>query len=481
MNWNYSTNSRANTPSLQESAALVYGTRLRPTSPWDMNSGQWLTSNLLVRAAYRFPSVEVLSLDGGRLPEVDVRMDFENLYIGLERAGLSTDLKQIVEAVKVTVADLGTQVHLVAYADWDMLFNRASRASRAVKDKLQQWGVETCDVISQRGKNSSDMKIVDDVRTIIEQDSISFNPRRKIVLVTGDSDFCTVVKTSQKRGHVVIIVSLRSCLSRALEQAADEVRYFDDLLAAQANDTVNEISGVPAYAGLIIRIVNQLRQRNWKWAYIDKLALSSAEEEQLHQASMAGLFIRSERLVFGANNSQHAADTVAPNLAHPLVKAICHLIEWLPDRIAYCLHERHMPYVDSNFLARGMTLDQFLRQLGVGQSRQEAEAWLDLAASLGIITKKQQPHPDSPTKSIHTWWLPEEHHALSLANISRPQPTRTVNPVDETHRANVPTSNKIKHATADLLKLSVRAMPSGRSYHAAFHRPMTSLSDRPFA
>ncbi len=350
------------------------------------------------------------------LPGVDVRIDFENLYLGLAQTGLTTDLGSIVAAIRLSVGHLGNCVKLTAYADWEALFKRASFD---VQYALRRLDVEICEVVSQRGKNSCDMKIVDDVRNALEEDAFAAATPRTIVLVTGDSDFCTVVKTCQTRQHHVVIISLSSCLSRALAQLANEVYYLDDVFAPQATVSTDRVVGVPAYAGLALRIVHQLQQRKWTWIFLNKLALSPSENELLRQAVTAGVFTRSERPMFQANSSSPTGETIELNFKHPLLKVLSHLCEWLPKHLAHCLHERQLPHVDSNYLARGMTLNSLLRQYGVGQTRQEAEQWLNLAAAAGIIVKKQQGHPDVPYKMITTWWLPEAGRTIAVSGNQR--------------------------------------------------------------
>jgi hypothetical protein len=422
-------------------------------------------------AAQQFARTHSQPVAYNSLPDVDVRIDFENLYLGLEQAGLTTDFGSIIAAIQLAVGHLGNRITRTAYADWNALFKRASFD---VQYALRRLGVEICEVVSQRGKNSCDMKIVDDVRTALEQDACASAARRKIVLVTGDSDFCTVVETSQKRGHQVIIVSLRSCLSRALEQIADEVHFLDDLLPPQANNVADHVAGIPAYAGLVMRIVHQLQQRAWTWIFVDKLTLSPAETELLRQAIAAGVFIRSERPIFRAGNSQPMGETIELNFKHPLLKVISHLCEWLPKHLAHCLHERHMPHVDSNYLARGMALNHLLRQYGVGQTRQDVEKWLDLAASTGIIVKKQQAHPDSPFKIINTWWLPEENHISNIGHPGQRQLIYTIEPTVGTCKTKTPAADRIKSTTASLPKSNVRNGPLDRNSPAAFLRSTTS-------
>ena len=55
-----------------------------------------------------------------------------------------------------------------------------------------------------------------------------------------------------------------------------------------------------------------------------------------------------------------------------------------------------MPYVDTKYLFDGMRIDGVCQRWGVGQTRRDAESWLERLAGAGVITKKVQPHPRTP-------------------------------------------------------------------------------------
>ena len=55
-------------------------------------------------------------------------------------------------------------------------------------------------------------------------------------------------------------------------------------------------------------------------------------------------------------------EIVAPNLRHPLTATVNHLTKWAPRRLTYCMETKGMPYVDSNFLAKGMQLDRTFKR-----------------------------------------------------------------------------------------------------------------------
>jgi hypothetical protein len=52
------------------------------------------------------------------------------------------------------------------------------------------------------------------------------------------------------------------------------------------------------------------------------------------------------------------------------------------------------------------------RQMGVGNTRAEAEAWLHMAADAGLVESRPQQHPKNPALTITTWWLPGSKPAM---------------------------------------------------------------------
>lgn len=77
---------------------------------------------------------------------------------------------------------------------------------------------------------------------------------------------------------------------------------------------------------------------------------------------------------------------------------------WLRRRLDGCLHERHMPYVDTHYLVRGILADEGLGALKIGRTWEEACRALEYAAARGWIVKQRRPHPHTPERMIDTWW-----------------------------------------------------------------------------
>ena len=180
----------------------------------------------LTEPNYGFRPLEEL-LPDLKIPRIDVRIDMENLLIGLVNLGWQPNMHKMIEAIRTAIEDLGEMVTLTAYADW-------SEINRLNADKKIDWqreltlaGGETRYVISSRGKNTADMRIADDIRTLVERDYAAWGVVDIIGLVTMDGDFRHVVDTARIRGKRVVVLGLKNHLSRELEVAASEIRYLN--------------------------------------------------------------------------------------------------------------------------------------------------------------------------------------------------------------------------------------------------------------
>lgn len=394
-----------------------------------------------------------------KVKRLDIRLDYENLHFGLEERGWSSEPKTLIEAAKAAVPNLGEVVNIVAYADWDVL---SKSANRNIQRELAHIGVETRYQISLRGKNSADMKLADDIRTLLERNSYEPDAVDVIILGTCDRDFRPTVETAKARGKRLVILSLKDGISHELRRVAgDDVRYLDDHLKPPSG--AQRHFSVPKpwdeHAGLVMEIALWLRHRGWKWAYVDKLAEALAldlQDERLEQAVADGVLIRR------TNGVQGKSEALMPNRNHPLVQTIQHLIRWVPRRIDYCVNEKGMSYVDSHFLAQGMTMDERFTRLGVGQNRREAEGWLDLIADAGLIVKKPQPHPKTPTKIINTWWLLERHSDQEL--MGEATQSKEAGAIDQVSMAQV--ENREVDSAADQAMSSKQATPADETKSA---------------
>jgi uncharacterized LabA/DUF88 family protein len=192
----------------------------------DLSLSLWTTTQEipaeLCHPAYNARPLDEI-LPNSRPHRVDVRVDFENLYYGMQENNWSLNIRSIVHSIKAAVSDLGEIVRIVAYADWGVL---AKQSNKELQRDLEVLGVKTRYQISIKGKNSADMEIVDDVYRLLGRDYTE-EAVDVIVIGTCDRDFRPVLETAQSRGKRIVVLGLQGKLSRELETVAHEIRYMD--------------------------------------------------------------------------------------------------------------------------------------------------------------------------------------------------------------------------------------------------------------
>lgn len=376
----------------------------------------------LSQATYGWRALEEL-LPNLKVPRIDVRIDLENIFIGLVKRGWQPNLRKLVEATRLACEDLGEVTSLTGYADFDELNRHHGGANINWQRELTLAGAETRYVVSQHGKNTADMKLAADIGSVIENSS--GNAIDVFGLVTMDRDFRHIVDTARQRGKKVAVIGLRGGLSRELERVANAVRYLDDHLSLTPPRPAGSRPAAPARKelALMMRLSAWMHRNHWRYIYRDRLMQElAAEAESLSRLLAEEWLVASPGSTLDA---QGQARTLQPNPAHALAQAVHLLARWIPGRVSYCLTERRMPYVDSNYLANGMQREGQLVQLNVGQTRDEAEALLQAAAAAGLVVARQQPHPQTAGRLITTWCLPERGDEGPERGGEQPAPTPT--------------------------------------------------------
>ncbi len=334
--------------------------------------------------------------------EIIVYLDYENLHITLERNGFETDPQKLMSAIKTMAADFGTILSFEAYADWGEL-ERHGRT--AIQRQLAELEVNTHYLISRHGKNSADMRIVKDVRDALELLTSRHN-LQKIVLVSGDSDFRDLVFTIREHGKGAVVLGLKDSMSASLAKAACEVRYLDNLLCSPAQDSqVPDVVPTPwsAQVRLLARISKVLCDHQTEEMEMQVLLREAKiDARQLTQGLAQKLLVINEKHENGS-----ALQAISLNRQHHWVAALEYLAGWVPARIMHAL-SRGLPWVDSNYLARGMRLDAQLQAWKIGQDRREADGWLVVVESMGLTVKQLRAHPNTPEHQVSTWVLPEQ-------------------------------------------------------------------------
>jgi uncharacterized LabA/DUF88 family protein len=338
-------------------------------------------------------------------PKVAILVDFENVWYGLKKLGKTPQIKPLVEAIKSVGEEFGEIKKFTAYADWDLL-SKEHRGN--MQRDLVELDVDTQYLINIRGKNTADMRVANDIRDLVERGNGGRDEVDVIVLATGDRDFRDIVKTAMDRGKRVIILAVRNGVSEKLINVASEVRYLDELLKLPLEPKRPKYSVRP-WSKYTLEVA-KLSKYGRNWIPLNDLPTLGIQhaDEFLKEASRLQI-VKLEKRTEADGSTLDGFRLNAENLT---VKVVTRMVRWVPDRIAYCLNQRKMPYIDSAFLSRGMTMDRTFRDWGVGQDRAESRKWLELLDETGIIQKKIQPKPGNEERLVTTWWPMDEQKTV---------------------------------------------------------------------
>jgi len=163
--------------------------------------------------------------------QIDARLDYENLHFGLLKAGLPYAPQIIIGVVRKIAERRGKLQSITAYGDWQKVY--IPNMDVDIQRELALMDVRTRYQINGYGKNSADMEIANDLRSLVEGsqgDSID-----EVILGTQDRDFKPVIETLRERGKFVTLVGLTNGVSGYLKNAVDEIFYLDEWLPGAGN------------------------------------------------------------------------------------------------------------------------------------------------------------------------------------------------------------------------------------------------------
>ncbi len=149
---------------------------------------------------------------------IAVFIDFENISLSAAKQFGDFDLGLVLKAIQ----QRGRVTLKRAYGDWSRL--------GAYRDAVRENAVELVQLYSysyqQGGKNRADIRLVIDVmETLFTLDYIE-----KVVIVSGDSDFSSLMSKVREYAKHTIGVGVRASTSDMLIKACDEFIFYDDLI-----------------------------------------------------------------------------------------------------------------------------------------------------------------------------------------------------------------------------------------------------------
>ena len=143
--------------------------------------------------------------------------DFENVALGVEDAKYAAfDIQKVLERLLLK----GNIVVKKAYCDWERY--------KRFKAVMHEAAFELIEIphVRQSGKNSADIRMVVDALDLCYTKSHVDT----FVVISGDSDFLSLVSKLRENNKIVIGVGVKQSSSDLLIANCDEFIYYDDLV-----------------------------------------------------------------------------------------------------------------------------------------------------------------------------------------------------------------------------------------------------------
>jgi uncharacterized LabA/DUF88 family protein len=154
------------------------------------------------------------------IAKIAVFIDFENIALSADNHFGEFDLGLLLKAIQ----QRGRVTLKRAYGDW-------SRLSR-YRDALRESAVELVQLYSyghqQGGKNRADIRLAIDVMESL----FTFDYIDTVVIVSGDSDFSSLMSKAREYGKYTIGLGVKASTSDLLIKACDDFIFYDDLVEA---------------------------------------------------------------------------------------------------------------------------------------------------------------------------------------------------------------------------------------------------------
>lgn len=322
-----------------------------------------------------------------------LRIDFENIYISLRNLGYDVSAIQIIDALRAILDELGLSKPIRAFADFLRL---EDFPQPTLQSELESQGVELVDLASQKGKNSADMEIVEDIHREMLNAAQHGSQISWLVIASGDGDFRPIVETAKKLGWKVAIIGVFTATNAELAASADRLFYIEHYLPETIRNLHSSVVSPENILTQLALILEHYRQaKGYRFLVLDEVITLVMRKitapEVLQSAEQEGLFRRSTYSLKNSEGEFFKRSIIYLNTNNPHIIVARTLIEWLSRRIDFCLNVRGFQYVDVPFLAHGIERDVRLRQLGIAGDLCDSFAWIDVLAGLGVIEKQHRP------------------------------------------------------------------------------------------
>jgi hypothetical protein len=294
---------------------------------------------------------------------------------------------------------LGEIVNMVAYADWRVM---ARATDREYQYMLTRMGVETRNLVSIQGKNSADMRIADDIRSLLDRKPTDPRVVDVVVLCSSDRDFRPLMHTAKMEGQKMLLLALEKSTGSLLKnQVNGHIRYFKPNRAKFQprhgyTKGVNYKELWPEdndHSKLAVQIAMCLERNGQQWAP----AVQIASELSLGKGGAKQIRKLVEDTV--CNTFRNENDQVVIELNHE------HKIALIASVLSQCLREYSEAHgsapPNSDALVLAILRDPRCAKVGLGPNIFQVEAWLKVAIAAGLLADDDEPGKETPGRPIN--------------------------------------------------------------------------------
>ncbi len=171
------------------------------------------------------------------IPKIAVFIDFENIAFSADNHFGDFDLGLLLRAIQKK----GRITLKRAYGDWSRLSKHRDAVRENAMELVQLYAYNQ----PQGGKNRADIRLVIDVMESL----FTLTHIDTIVIVSGDSDFSSLMTKAREYGKHTIGLGVKAATSDLLLKACDEFIFYDELVEAaylQLKARREDASGEPA-------------------------------------------------------------------------------------------------------------------------------------------------------------------------------------------------------------------------------------------
>lgn len=336
-------------------------------------------------------------------------VDLENVFISLRKNGYGIPTKALIEILNEFADRQAQIVERLAFADFGALARVHGPEVFEMQRQLEVNHITTRYVVSTAGKSTSDMRIVNELNTLVKKNGFDV-----VVLVSSDQDFRPSIEALQRQRCKVVVLAMQGATSLALRNMEGvrvemlESHLPEEFKRKAAPETAAHGQQLSAQARLAVILNEKMRSQNWQWITRENAIRALIEDGGLGGRPDIERLVKEsadEGLLSPVQGQTGTAFRL--ELKHETVQAALAIIDVLCQRMQYTHKVKQYPSIREGYIIRGLNDDERLKKHEITLSPAAGRAWLDFAVARGILTMELVEDSQKPGMMVNMYKLNE--------------------------------------------------------------------------